>query len=261
MTATASPADRERLAAALELAALVEESFPSSRFTDDQRRRYAADVVHLDAAEAAAAVAVLKRSGRQFAPTAGEVCREVARLQLGAPEWGEVKRQLVMRQEAIVAGRDAPIAWACPFDACDGGGFVFAEATNDAHDCECRPARTAAIRRADELHPLVREFIDKSYVTWGEIDAVGQGGRDAATIEAQMRRKWEAFADRAVETRAIAAVEGPPTLARLEQARDEDAPRRRADLVLAGARRKRQLEPVDFDEAMKRLAAESAPRE
>jgi ribonucleoside-diphosphate reductase alpha chain len=48
----------------------------------------------------------------------------------------------------------------------------------------------------------------------------------ATTLESQMRTKWNAFAQRAVESRAIGALEGPPSLRRLEQARAEDAPRR-----------------------------------
>lgn len=220
-------ARRERLAEALELVALVEASWPSSRFGEANRQQYAEDIVHLDAAEALAAVRVLKRAGREFAPTAGEVAREVARLQIDAPEWGEVKRQLVKRHEAQIADRDSVSEWICPHGRCDGSGFVHHPLRNDATDCECRPARIAATRQADPLHPLLREFVDEGYVTWGEIDAVGAGGREAATLEAQMRRKWEAFADRAIDSRAFAAIEGPPTLRRLESARDEDAPRRR----------------------------------
>jgi len=34
----------------------------------------------------------------------------------------------------------------CPFDLCDGSGFVIDEATNTAFDCRCRPARIAKLR-------------------------------------------------------------------------------------------------------------------
>jgi hypothetical protein len=219
-----SDADRARLADALELVATVEDSFPSSRFNDEQRKQYAKDIAHLDPADAAAAVAVLKRTGgRQFAPTAGEVAHEVARLQLDAPDWGEVKRQLVKRHEAIIASRDAPSDWECPAGRCDGSGFVdisTPELPNTVTDCACRPQRTAARQGADELHPLLREFIGAGYVTWGEVEEVGAGG--ATTLEAQMRSKWDAFAYRAVESRAIAAIDAPPSMRRLQQARDED---------------------------------------
>lgn len=219
-------ADRERLAAALELVALVEESFPAARFTDDHRKRYAADVMHLDPDEAVAAVEVLKRStgrdGRapEFPPPAGDVCREVARLQLDAPDWGECKRQLVKRWEATVLFRDKGDDWTCPHDACDGSGFVHHEERNDSTDCECRPAMITARRQANALHPLLREFVEAGYVTWDEIETVGRGG--ATTLEAQMRAKWDAFARQAVESRVIAALAGPPTLRRLERAREDD---------------------------------------
>lgn len=231
--ATLSAADRERLARALEVTALVEDSFPSSRFSDEQRLQYAKDIAHLDPDEATAAVEVLKRSPsadgrpRQFAPTAGEVALEVARLQIDAPDWGEVKRQLVKRWEAMIASRDEPDTWTCPVDRCDGSGFVHLP-DNDSTDCECRPAKIAARRAASTLHPLVREFAEEGYVTWGEIDTVGQGGD--TTLEAQMRSKWDAFAGRAVQTRAIAALDGPPTLRRLDQARTEDGRTSRREL-------------------------------
>lgn len=224
MTTPPSNADRARLADALELVATVEDSFPSTRLNDEHRKQYAKDVAHLDPDEARAAVAVLKRSGKQFAPTAGEVALEVARLQIDAPDWGEVKRQLVHRQEAIERNREAPDEWTCPAKRCDGSGFVVDEAANDATDCECRPAKIAARRQSSALHPLLREFIDEGYVTWSEIDLVGVGGQ--TSLEAQMRSKWDAFSRRAVESRAIALIDAPPTLRRLERARAEDEPRR-----------------------------------
>jgi len=219
-------ADRERMARALELVALVEESFPAARFNDEHRKRYAADVVHLDPDEAVAAVEVLKRTpgrdGRapEFPPPAGDVCREVARLQVDAPDWGEVKRQLVKRWEATIEARERPDGWTCPHDRCDGSGIVHHDEKNDSWPCECRAAMIAARRLADPLHPLLREFIDEGYVTWTEVEAVGRGM--ATTLESQMRAKWEAFARQAVESRAIASLDGPPTLRRLERARDED---------------------------------------
>ena len=225
---TASPENRQ-LASALRLVALVEDSWPSARFNDGHRERYALDVAHLNLDEAIAAVEVLKRSGREFAPSAGDVALEVARLQVDAPDWGEVKRQLVQRNRALVEARDTPDTWDCPHQRCDGSGFVHLPG-NDSTDCPCRPAKLEARRKADPLHPLVREFIRDGYVTWGEVDAVGEGGRDAATLEAQMRGKWAAYAARAVQSRVIAAIEGPPTLRRLDAARTEDEPRTRGEL-------------------------------
>jgi hypothetical protein len=217
-------ARRERLAAALELVALVEQSFPSARFTDEHRKAYAADVAHLDPAEAAAAVEVIKRQpGREFAPTAGAVCHEVARLQLDAPDWGDVKRQVVARQREVVAGRERDFEWDCPAGRCDGSGFVdisTSELPNTVTDCECRPARLAKRAYHELLHPLVLEFVRDGFVTWGELEDLGAGGD--TTLEAQMRDKWQAFARRAVESRAIAALDAPSSMRRLQQARAED---------------------------------------
>lgn len=228
--------DSERLARAFELVALVEESWPAARFTDDHRKRYAADVVHLDPDEAVAAVEVLKRrTGRdgrapEYPPPAGDVCREVARLQVDAPDWGEVKRQLVKRWEATLEARETPESWTCPYDSCDGSGIVHAEDRNDSWDCRCRRAMIDARRAVNPLHPLIREFIDERYATWGEVEAIGRGMQ--TTLEAQMRAKWEAFAHDAVETRALSALAGPDTLRRLHRARDEDVPRKRRELDL-----------------------------
>lgn len=243
---TADPDARRQLARALRLVALVEDSWPSARFNDGHREQYAKDIAHLDPEEAAAAVEVLKRSGREFAPPAGDVAREVARLQIGAPDWVDVKRSLIRRQEAMERARGEVVEWTCPHGECDGSGFTgFADpSARDAAPCRCRPARLASMRAADELHPLVQEFIEEGFVTWGEVDAVGQGGRDAATLEAQMRVKWETFARRAVESRAIAAIEGPPSLLRLEQARDEDGQRT--------GRGRGQLERPDYLAALPR---------
>jgi DNA replication protein DnaC len=36
----------------------------------------------------------------------------------------------------------------CPYDMCDGTGFVVDEATNSASDCRCRPGRIARVRAA-----------------------------------------------------------------------------------------------------------------
>jgi DNA replication protein DnaC len=36
--------------------------------------------------------------------------------------------------------------YACPFQLCDGSGFLIEEATNTARDCECRPQRVARAR-------------------------------------------------------------------------------------------------------------------
>lgn len=38
------------------------------------------------------------------------------------------------------------MAWHCPYNRCEGNGFIYDEATNTARNCECRPAMIAATR-------------------------------------------------------------------------------------------------------------------
>jgi hypothetical protein len=221
-------AERTKLAGALEVVARVEEIWKNARLDDDDRRRYAHDICQVDPAEALTAVEVLARSGREFAPTAPMVLLEVARLQVDAPDWGDVKRQLVARRVAMQAAVGERREWTCPDGRCDGSGFVFSDSASPHKrsnaPCSCRPAMIADRRRESGLHPLVREFVTAGYATWGEVDTIAAG--EATTLEAQMRMKWEQFSQRAVLSRAIAHVEGPASLRRLDTARQEDAGRK-----------------------------------
>jgi DNA replication protein DnaC len=52
---------------------------------------------------------------------------------------------------------------ACPFDACDGSGFVYEQETNTAYDCRCRPQRIAQ-NQARSLSALIpRRYRDVSF--------------------------------------------------------------------------------------------------
>jgi hypothetical protein len=82
---------------AIDLVALACERWPAPKLDAAQQKRYAEDVVDLDAAEARAALDALYGDGREFRPNAGDVRRRVAAQQLGAPDWAEVKAQLVAR--------------------------------------------------------------------------------------------------------------------------------------------------------------------
>lgn len=228
-------ADRARVADALELVALVCDRWPRPELNDDQLKRYAEDIADFDPATMRAAIDAYHRDqGGHFQPTAGELRRRAALLELAPPEWMDVRRQLVERRVAMRAFNPAP--WACPVGACDGSGLVLPEDPWD-HEanalatptrCECAPARREHFKMADTLAPLVREFIDEKFVTWAEVDKIGEALGDSATstLESQVREKWKAFASRAVESRVLASIEAAPDLARLEQARDEDEPRR-----------------------------------
>lgn len=233
---------------ALELVALVMERWPSLKLDIDQQRRFAQDLDGLGEAAANAAVESIHRSGQKWAPGSGEVRREAARLELGPPDWAEVKRSLIERGRMLA--EYVPEPWVCPYGECDGDGYSQPNPeVRVVHDCRCRPDRRAARRLAETLDPLVREFIGSGYVTWREVDKLGAGlaDHDSLTLEAQMRKKWETYAARAIESRAIASIEGAAPLARLEQARDEDGPRRRPG--------RGQLAQPDFRAALPERAA------
>ncbi len=47
---------------------------------------------------------------------------------------------------------------ACPFDLCDGSGFVIDEASNTARDCRCRPQRVSRARARSLSGVIPRRF-------------------------------------------------------------------------------------------------------
>jgi DNA replication protein DnaC len=51
----------------------------------------------------------------------------------------------------------------CPFEACDGSGFVIDEATNTATDCRCRAGRIAMARTRNLEGRIPRRYQDVSF--------------------------------------------------------------------------------------------------
>ncbi len=51
----------------------------------------------------------------------------------------------------------------CPFESCDGGGFVIDEATNTATDCRCRAGRIAMARTRNLAGRIPRKYQDVSF--------------------------------------------------------------------------------------------------
>jgi DNA replication protein DnaC len=51
----------------------------------------------------------------------------------------------------------------CPYDACDGSGFVIDEATNTAVDCRCRPMRMANARARSLEARIPRKYRDVAF--------------------------------------------------------------------------------------------------
>jgi DNA replication protein DnaC len=78
----------------------------------------------------------------------------------------------------------------CPFDLCDGSGFVFDHESNTAYDCRCRPQRVARARARNLSAVIPRRYRDVAFdrppVT--DIDAaiVTATRRFAQTIDNQL---------------------------------------------------------------------------
>ena len=51
----------------------------------------------------------------------------------------------------------------CPFDACDGSGFIVEEASNTASDCRCRASRIAMARTRSLAGRIPRRYQDVSF--------------------------------------------------------------------------------------------------
>jgi DNA replication protein DnaC len=78
----------------------------------------------------------------------------------------------------------------CPFDVCDGTGFVFDETTNTAYDCRCRPQRLAQARARSLSAVIPKRYRDVAFgrppVTDIEQHVVRATRRYADTIDDQL---------------------------------------------------------------------------
>lgn len=64
-------------------------------------------------------------------------------------------------QATTIAKR--PLTDTCPFDLCDGSGFVLDEATNSASDCRCRPQRVSRARARSLSGVIPRRYRGVSF--------------------------------------------------------------------------------------------------
>lgn len=158
----------------------------------------------LDPSAVAAAVASIAAEGREDAPSASEIRQRVAQLIVDAPSWTVARATLIMWRdgcrkhsaERASVERD----WRCPFDECDGTGFVWVDDSTTT-DCRCKPQLVAAIRGASVLPPLLRRFLDEKHASAFEIDALATGD---TSLEAQIRVRWQEFVGRMVSDEAVA---------------------------------------------------------
>lgn len=78
----------------------------------------------------------------------------------------------------------------CPFNACDGSGFVYDEATNTAFDCRCRPQRVAQAKARSLSAVIPRRYRDVGFdrppVTDIDPHVVVATRRYADTVEKQL---------------------------------------------------------------------------
>jgi DNA replication protein DnaC len=78
----------------------------------------------------------------------------------------------------------------CPFEMCDGSGFLYDEATNTAYNCRCRPQRVAHAKARSLSAVIPRRYRDVSFdrPPASDIDPqiVTATRRYAATIEDQL---------------------------------------------------------------------------
>jgi DNA replication protein DnaC len=78
----------------------------------------------------------------------------------------------------------------CPFELCDGSGFVFDEETNTAFDCRCRPQRVALAKARSLSAVIPRRYRDVAFdrppVTEIDPQVVAATRRFADTIDAKL---------------------------------------------------------------------------
>ena len=181
-----------------------------------------------------AAVNAISRQGGDWVPTPGAIRLEAARLEVAPPAWDEVRQQLMRRRDEL--SRMATDGFAWDHEPCKGTSWIV-NAKREAQPCSCRDDYIRARRAEHTLPALVRLWLDDGYVTWSEVDAVADGD---TTAEAQMRRKWEQYADRMVQARVMRGLPGGAGAPALERAAADDQrrieqDRRRSSLRALGS--------------------------
>lgn len=160
----------------MDIAATIRDRWPHATLPTETLSRWGQDLVDLPADHVGAAIEVLYREGREYAPHAGLIRHKLAELMLDVPDWGEALRQLRSIERT-------PIERAIDVSGPD----------DDEPRIEYVRPRDVVLR---ESHPLVlsfREHLDQNEL--GLLVGPDPHGSD----EARARTKWEAFARRAHE--------------------------------------------------------------
>ncbi len=171
---------------------IMGDRWPSSAtFADEHHAaQMFADLRDLPGDQVATAVEVLHRSGREWAPGAGQIRAQLVDLALDAPPWSEV-RSLLARPQTVNAPQTG-----C--ESCGGSTFRLDEDRNEAVPCECRVER---LNRAKEAHhPLVAAFLERTDP--GDLRELHDPVRNA-----QARDAYREFVGRASEDSRLEGVE------------------------------------------------------
>ena len=190
----------------LDIAAVIQKRWPATQLPKATVIQWGDDLSDLPAEHVRAGVDALARSERQFAPGPGDIRREVIRLSLDAPEWGEALSTL-RELAALPATVLADTIWR-------EDGSV--ELVRDH-------PRSNAIARE---HPVVGKFI--SLIGWDQIAACLRP--EDHTGESQLREKWRAYVSRLERDLSLEGLEGP-ALPALERRSKRKAPRSLAAVV------------------------------
>lgn len=172
-------------------------AFPQSKLAEkpDALALYGDELAEIPLKSAKAALVSYERDGREFAPTAGQVYRRVAEMEMDAPTWGDVHASV---KRLLAAGMGGPYA-------------------------QQEGAIKARLERLEQgLHPLVSSFLDRVgrrvvYESWG----------DGGNGEARLREKWREYVKDVFDLRLLHGVDAP--LARVERARRAELPGERGE--------------------------------
>jgi hypothetical protein len=162
--------------------------YPNAHLTEDNLRAYAMELEDRDFATVMAVMRAAARDPRyaDFPPSPGKLVLKVAELELDAPPWLDVHKAILKLTRL-------------------GYGGQYGLASHHEH-------------LLDELHPVVRAFVEKvgPRTLW---ESSGEGGGG----EARLRQKYEGFTTDALESHTLSGLNAPPNLRRVERA-NRDVP-------------------------------------
>lgn len=120
--------------------------------------------------------------GRTWPPgssTLLQICLDLLR---PLPDWDQMMR-------LFNAHTDAPQPWVCPYDACDGRGFVVDDVARQAVPCRCHEQMVDSRRGAT----LDTDAVASTFIA--ELSAAEyRGVRDGDTTSiSQVRRRWDEY--------------------------------------------------------------------